>query len=127
MRLPPGGGPVALMLEAAEGRVANGEMGADAPLDPVEDRTDPEIVLVGTETGLDFQEPAVLDDQIAGIGVAASPCDYAPRTVPAGCFGDLTSIACALLVGCPPVADDSLWQARTRRGSPSCVSNRRRS
>ncbi len=81
--------PVARVLEAAEGHVADGDVRTDPARLPVEDRPDPQVVPVRAEAGLDLRQPAVLDDQVARVILAAAPCHDSPQPVPAGRLGHL--------------------------------------
>ena len=97
--VPVGRQPVAHVLEAAEGHVADGDVRPHPALLAVEDRPDPQVVLVGAEAGLDLGQPAVLDDQVARVGLVAAPGHDPPEPVPAGRLGHLRLVEAHLPVG----------------------------
>jgi len=63
--------PVAHVLEAAEGHVADGDVRTDQAHLQMEDRPDPQVVPVRAEAGPDLRQPAVLDGQVARVVLAA--------------------------------------------------------
>ncbi len=77
------GQPVAQVLQAAEGHVAEGDVGPDAGFTPMEDRTDLEIVLVGPKAGFDGGQLAILTDQGSRVGRVATPNHDAAQPISA--------------------------------------------